>query len=41
MDDLRSAHSGKVKYLSIDIEYRNDGSITLTQHAYTRELLEK
>ena len=32
---------GKVKYLSIDVEYRSDGSITLTQHAYTRELLEK
>ena len=32
---------GKVKYLSIDVEYRSDGSITLSQHAYTRELLEK
>ena len=26
---------GKVKYLCIDAEYRNDGSIKLSQHAYT------
>ena len=32
---------GKVKYLSIGVEYRSDGSITLPQQAYTQELLEK